>query len=81
MRVLAISAHPDDETLGCGGTLLKHRAQGDELFWLIASTRREARRTRENIAAPDAYRKPFARLQRCVKARFHSLTLLGAAAF
>lgn len=35
MRVLAISAHPDDETLGCGGTLLKHRAQGDEVSWLI----------------------------------------------
>lgn len=37
MRVLAISAHPDDETLGCGGTLLKHRAQGDELYWLVAT--------------------------------------------
>ena len=37
MRVLAISVHPDDETLGCGGTLLKHRAQGDALFWLIAT--------------------------------------------
>lgn len=35
MNVLALSVHPDDETLGCGGTLLKHRAQGDELFWLI----------------------------------------------
>ena len=37
MNVLAISVHPDDETLGCGGTLLKHRAQGDSLFWLIAT--------------------------------------------
>jgi len=35
MRVLAISAHQDDETLGCGGTLLSHRLAGDELFWLI----------------------------------------------
>ncbi len=49
MKILAISAHPDDETLGCGGTLLKHRAVGDELFWLIASTRREGRWTRENL--------------------------------
>lgn len=49
MKILAISAHPDDETLGCGGTLLKHRAAGDELFWLIASTRREGRWTRENL--------------------------------
>src|SRR5688500_8171114 len=37
MNVLAICAHPDDETLGCGGTLLKHRAAGDELFWIIAT--------------------------------------------
>jgi len=36
-RVLAIATHPDDETLGCGGTLLKHRNQGDELFWLIVT--------------------------------------------
>jgi LmbE family N-acetylglucosaminyl deacetylase len=27
--------HPDDETLGCGGTILKHKSMGDEIFWLI----------------------------------------------
>lgn len=37
MRVLAVSAHPDDETLGCGGTLLKHRARGNELFWIVVT--------------------------------------------
>lgn len=37
MRVLVISAHPDDETLGCGGTLLKHQAANDDLFWLIVT--------------------------------------------
>src|SRR5687767_15671895 len=37
MNVLAISAHPDDETLGCGGTLLKHREAGDSIFWIIAT--------------------------------------------
>ena len=34
-KVLAIAPHPDDETLGCGGTLLKHKAKGDEIHWLI----------------------------------------------
>lgn len=43
MRVLAIAAHPDDETLGCGGTLLKHRAAGDDVHWLVASSRAEPR--------------------------------------
>jgi LmbE family N-acetylglucosaminyl deacetylase len=37
MRILAISAHPDDETLGCGGTLLKHRAADDRSYWIIAT--------------------------------------------
>jgi LmbE family N-acetylglucosaminyl deacetylase len=43
VRVMAISVHPDDETLGCGGTLLKHRAAGDEIHWLIASSRTHPR--------------------------------------
>ena len=32
-----MATHPDDETLGCGGTLLKHKANGDEIHWLIAT--------------------------------------------
>jgi N-acetylglucosamine malate deacetylase 1 len=35
--VLIASAHPDDETLGCGGTILKHRANGDEIYWMITT--------------------------------------------
>jgi len=35
MRVLAIAPHPDDETLGCGGALFRHKAEGDEIYWLI----------------------------------------------
>lgn len=35
MKILVISVHPDDETLGCGGTLLKHRENNDEINWLI----------------------------------------------
>ncbi len=33
-NVLFISVHPDDETLGCGGTILKHKALGDIINWL-----------------------------------------------
>lgn len=35
---LVLAVHPDDETLGCGGTLLKLQAQGCELHWLIATS-------------------------------------------
>ena len=38
MKVLVISTHPDDETLGCAGTLLKHKKNEDSLHWIIATT-------------------------------------------
>lgn len=34
-RCLIISVHPDDETLGCGGTLLRLGRKGARLSWLI----------------------------------------------
>lgn len=36
-KILVVAVHPDDETLGCGGTLLRHRAAGDEIHWLIVT--------------------------------------------
>lgn len=35
--VLCIAPHPDDETLGCGGTLQRHIAAGDRVHWLIVT--------------------------------------------
>lgn len=40
-NVLVIAVHPDDETLGCGGTLLKHRHQGDLIHWCIVTSQKE----------------------------------------
>tara|TARA_B110000438_G_scaffold301799_1_gene357655 strand:- start:5228 stop:5893 length:666 start_codon:yes stop_codon:yes gene_type:complete len=37
MKILVIAPHPDDETLGCGGILFKHKAEGDEIYWLIVT--------------------------------------------
>ena len=34
-QIIVISPHPDDETLGCGGTILKHKEDGDSINWLI----------------------------------------------
>jgi len=36
-KIMVVSAHPDDEILGCGGTLIKHRELGDNIDWLITT--------------------------------------------
>lgn len=33
-KIMVISPHPDDETLGAGGSILKLRDNGNEIFWL-----------------------------------------------
>jgi len=37
-KVVVVTPHPDDETLGCGGTLLKHKQNNDEINWLIVTS-------------------------------------------
>tara|TARA_B100000787_G_scaffold170069_1_gene163808 strand:- start:6587 stop:7258 length:672 start_codon:yes stop_codon:yes gene_type:complete len=37
MRTIVIAPHPDDETLGVGGTLLRRKAEGVSLAWIIVT--------------------------------------------
>jgi LmbE family N-acetylglucosaminyl deacetylase len=54
-RVLAISTHPDDETLGAGGTLLKHRSLGDEVHWFLSTEAFAPAYSAEQIERQKAY--------------------------
>ncbi len=36
-KVLVLAVHPDDETLGCGGSLLRHKDEGASILWCIAT--------------------------------------------
>lgn len=51
MNVLAVFAHPDDEVLGCGGTLAKHAEAGDKVVASMLAGRLydEARRARRAL--------------------------------
>ena len=53
-KILVVAAHPDDETLGAGGTILKHKANGDNVSWLIVT----------NINEKDGYKKSHVELRK-----------------
>lgn len=36
--ILIIAPHADDETLGCGGTILRHKSEGETASWLLMTS-------------------------------------------
>lgn len=42
MNVLIVSPHPDDETLGAGGTICRYINEGHKVFWLNITTMRNS---------------------------------------
>ncbi|MBW0167192.1 MAG: PIG-L family deacetylase [Vulcanococcus sp.] len=50
--VLVVAAHPDDEVLGCGGTIARHADAGDQVHVLIVAegaTSRQVQRDRDQL--------------------------------
>lgn len=48
-NVLVVAAHPDDEILGCGGTIARHVLAGDKVAILIVAEGATSRDHRRNI--------------------------------
>ena len=36
-KVVVVADHPDDETIGCGGTIIKHLNKGDEVHCILVT--------------------------------------------
>ena len=37
-NVVVVAPHADDESLGAGGALLRHKAKGDSIHWVIVTS-------------------------------------------
>jgi LmbE family N-acetylglucosaminyl deacetylase len=48
-KVLIVAAHPDDEVLGCGGTISKLNKEGNQIFCLILGRGKSSRYSKEEI--------------------------------
>lgn len=48
-NVIVVAVHPDDETLGAGGALFRHKFLGDKIYWLLVTS----------IEASDKYSREF----------------------
>ena len=59
-KILVIAAHPDDEVLGCGGTIVKHVRNGDEVHVLILA---EGIASRNNVKDAETSREDITKLK------------------
>jgi LmbE family N-acetylglucosaminyl deacetylase len=48
-KVLVIAAHPDDEILGCGGSIARHVSDGDTVYSIIACEGESLRYKNTNV--------------------------------
>ena len=51
MKVLVISAHPDDEVIGAGGTIARHISNGDMVSWCVVTEGYAPMRSEAELAA------------------------------
>jgi len=76
-RVLVVAPHPDDETLGCGGTLVKHAAAGDQVEVLIVTDGGASRAL--GLSRPEMVRLRALEARRAVKNLHPTIRLIMGA--
>ena len=70
MNILVIATHPDDEVLGCGGTIARHASRGDRVDVLVVTR-----------GAPDLYSDEQVKALRKELESAHSILGIAAAHF
>ena len=56
-KILAIVSHPDDEIIGCGGTLIKHVKQKDQVKVVFTSESERARSKNVNTNEKNSHER------------------------
>ena len=62
-QILVVAAHPDDEVLGCGGTLAKHVDSGDDVSILFLSDGETSRTSSDILLRQEMARNACLKLQ------------------
>ncbi|NCU31590.1 MAG: PIG-L family deacetylase, partial [Candidatus Moranbacteria bacterium] len=62
-KILVVAAHPDDEVLGCGGTMARFAEQGAEIYSIILG---------EGITSRDNNRDTLHRIQDLSELKDHA---------
>jgi len=57
MNILVVAAHPDDEILGCGGTMARRACEGDDVYIAILGEGITSRSPKRHMADPKAIKK------------------------
>ena len=71
--VLVIAAHPDDEVLGCGGTIARHAGEGDRVQILVVA---EGVTSRRSVRDSCQFGDELSALHNCAQS---AASVLGAA--
>tara|TARA_Y100001970_G_scaffold291997_2_gene431424 strand:- start:1519 stop:2184 length:666 start_codon:yes stop_codon:yes gene_type:complete len=68
-KILVIAPHPDDETIGCGGTLLRHKSKRDQISCILMTKLKPNKMWDKNIVAKKE--KEIEKVKKIYKFKFY----------